>query len=276
MNKKTLFAYIVLIGCIILLVGSYMQWKGNIKSVGGQSPIPISSNPAGENDESKGKDDKVDESVNPEQDIERLLALTANADELVKEVFKSRLESGEQIDFLITGSTAMDDGNPGYAERLQAALKESYGDSINVAIAKIDGTSEEFIDEQMEEEIDWSKGYDIVLFEPFTLNNNGIVTIEDEHAHINLFRKLLKEQVEDAVVVLQPPYPIYDATYYPTQVEALQAFANSEGIPYVNHWDAWPDADSVELLDYLEDKKVPNSDGAEVWANALIDYFIKE
>ena len=273
MNKKTLFAYIVLIGCIILLVGSYMQWKGKITSVGGQSPIPISSTPAGEDDESKEKDV---ESVNSEQDIERLLALTANADEQVQEVFKSRLESGEQVDFLITGSTAIDNGNPGYAERLQTALEESYGDLINVAIATIDGTSEDFISEQMEEEIDLSKGYDIVLFEPFTLNNNGIVTIEDEHAHINQFRELLNEQVEDAVVVLQPSYPIYAATYYPTQVEALQAFASSEGIPFVNHWDSWPDFDSEELLNYLEDKKVPNSDGAEVWANALIDYFIKK
>lgn len=75
------------------------------------------------------------------------------------------------------------------------------------------------------------------------------------------------EQVEDAVIVFHPPYPIYAANYYPTQVNALKSFAESKGIPYVNHWQNWQDPNSEEILDFLEDKSVPNSDEAEVWAN---------
>ena len=32
MNKKTWLAYIVLIACIVLLVGSYIQWKDKLAS----------------------------------------------------------------------------------------------------------------------------------------------------------------------------------------------------------------------------------------------------
>lgn len=37
-----------------------------------------------------------------------------------------------------------------------------------------------------------------------------------------------------------PPNPIYAATYYSTQVTALNSFAEVEGIPYVKYWNKWP------------------------------------
>ena len=41
----------------------------------------------------------------------------------------------------------MTDGDPGYADRLNTALKVAYGDFIQVTIAPMSGTSEEFINE---------------------------------------------------------------------------------------------------------------------------------
>lgn len=265
MNKKTLFAIIVLIGCVLLLIGSYMQWKGNISSVGGNSTKQISS-------PEKNDDKKSDDVVKPKHDVKRLLSLTSNADEQVQEVFSNRLESGENVNFLITGSTLLDSGKPGYGERLNNALKEAYGDSVTVKIEGFDGTSEEFLDEK----INLSPGYDVVLLEPFTLKNNGIVTIDEEHQHIKSFQKLLTDKTEDAIVVLHPPNPIYAATYYPQQVSALKSFAESEGIPYLDHWKQWPDPETDEISSYLDEDGAPNNDGAEIWASALIEYFIAE
>ena len=123
-------------------------------------------------------------------------------------------------------------------------------------------------------ELDLTNAYDVVLFEPFTLNNNGLVTIEDEHVHINAFREQLATHVEDAVVVLHPPQPVHRATYYPTQVSSLASFAATENIPYIDHWADWPDTESDELPQFLTEEGAPNSEGAEIWANALISYFI--
>jgi len=265
MNKKALFAFVVLIGCALLLIGSYMQWNNKISSVGGNSTKPIGSTPASTEDNKESE-----ETEEPELDVKRLLSLTANADEQVQDVFSKRLESDEKVNILITGSNTIDSGKPGYGERLNNALKESYGDAVTVNIEGFNATSEEFL----EDGIDLSLGYDIILFEPFTLKNNGIVTIEDEHEHIKTFQERLTKETEDAVVILQPPNPIHAATYYPTQVNALKSFAESAGIPYIDHWKQWPDPESDEITDYLDDNGSPNKDGAEIWANALIEYFI--
>ena len=240
-----------------------MQWKGNISSVEGNSTKQVSS-------PEKNDDKKSVDVVKPEQDVKRLLALTSNADEQVQDVFSNRLESEEKVQFLITGSTILDSGKPGYAERLNNALKEAYGDAINVKIESFDGTSEEFLDEK----IDLSPGYDIVLLEPFTLKNNGIVTIEEEHQHIKTFQERLTDETEDAIVVLHPPNPIFAATYYPQQVSALKSFAESEGIPHIDHWKQWPNPETDEISSYLDEDGAPNNDGAEIWASALIEYFI--
>jgi hypothetical protein len=271
MNKKTLLAYVVLIGCILLLVGSYMQWKGKISSVGGNSERIISTPtpPVAKNDE------KTDETSEPDYDVERLLALTANADNKVQEVVKSRLESEEKIDFLIIGSEVMKHGEPGYAEQLKSALENAYGDPMNVSIVSIDESSDLFI-ENLNEEIDFNKGYDIILFEPFTLNNNGVIIAEDQHEHIEIFKNRLQSEVEDAVLVLHPPQPLHRAIHYPNEVKSIKSFAKDNKIPHIDHWTEWPDINSDELPDFLDEDKMPNRAGAEVWADALINYFIAE
>lgn len=268
MTKKTVFAYIVIIGCVLLLIGSYMKYQDKLSS------FESSSNPAATPNvqPSKNKDDSVkfDEL---EMKVDELKSLTANADQSIQNVFLNRLESEEKLDFLIAGSTSLEKGEPGYAERLKTALENSYGDFLNVTVEAFDGSSNSFI-KKMEDEIDFNKGFDIVLFEPFTLNNNGVVTIEDEREHIKEFQERLIEESDDTVIVLHPPNPIHAATYYPTQVKALKSFAKSEGIPYINHWENWPDPDTEEINKYLDDDGAPNSEGAELWANTLIDYFI--
>ncbi|MCZ2258643.1 SGNH/GDSL hydrolase family protein [Sporosarcina sp. G11-34] len=265
MNKKTVFAYIVLIGCIALLIGSYMQWKEKTSSFQGGASEQITTETA--------PTDKIEQPLKPELEVERLLTLTNHVDESVQDVFIKRLEANEKVNFLIAGSTSMEDGAPGYAEQLSSALEEAYGDFIEVTIEAFDKTSDLFI-QNLSTEIDFDKGFDVVLFEPFTLNNNGEVSIDDEHQHIKIFQERLKEETEDAVVVLHPPNPIHAASYYPTQVSALNSFAESAGIPYIDHWKQWPDPDTDEINDYLDDNGSPNKEGAEVWANVLIEYFV--
>jgi len=273
MKIKTVLAYIVVIVCIILLAGSYFQWKGKIDAVKGNTtetavkrPIKVAPSTNTDNEEQP----EVETSMNTKD----LLNLTANQEDTVQTTFNKRLEAEEKIDFLIVGSESMNDGSPGYADLLKAELEEAYGRSIEVSILPFDGTSAAFIDQLDTDFIQFSTGYDVVLYEPFTLNNNGNVTIEDEHLHIKNFRSRLQAAVKDAVVIIQPPHPIPNAVYYPSQVQALQEFAKFENIPYINHWAAWPDKDSDELAALLDEDSMPNTKGAEVWANELITYFI--
>lgn len=258
MNKQIIFISIIF-GCIILLIGSYMQWNNKISSSSIQSPKITSSTEITANTTENGE--------------HNLLTLAENASPQVQAVIKARLNAGEKIDFLMIGSSAMTEGEPGYADRLKTALEEAYRDAVNITMTSLDTTSDAFI-QNLSDEVALDAGYDIVLFEPFSINNNGVLTAEDQQQYINQFKNLLKEYVEDAELVLHPSQPLHNATFYPVEVVAIQDFANNNDIPYIDHWANWPASDSQELPNFLNENGGPNQAGAEVWANTLIHYFI--
>ena len=129
---RKVLAFILVLICLIILIVSYMQWKEKINSVKG-----MESSLNEEADSSSVDEGEVVE-TKPDVDVERLLLLTSNQDEVVQDVFRDRLEADEVVDFLIVGSAAMNYGDPGYAERLQLSLEESYGDSVNVSTIVFD------------------------------------------------------------------------------------------------------------------------------------------
>ena len=76
---------------------------------------------------------------------------------------------------------------------------------------------------------------------------------------------------------LQPANPLFQAKYYPLQVEALKNYADRNNITYLNHWDAWPDTQSEEIKKFLiGEPSTPNETGHKLWADFLVDYFISE
>lgn len=252
-------AVLAVIICVIVLVFSYLTWQDKLENV----LAPVESVSA-ENDvqkEDKTEEVKSDKKVNID-------GLISNMDKPLQNLFVERNENGESLRMLIAGSAALESGDPGYAERLKASLEEAYADFIEVDILSIEGTSESLLD------VDLSSGYDLVLLEPMTLMNNGIVAIEQEREHINEFEAKLTDQVEDAVLVLHPSQPIFGAGYYLAQISALAEFAQLYDYAYINHWTSWPDTDNEVLKDHLTEDGLPNSKGAELWAEELEAYFI--
>lgn len=258
MNKKIVFISVIL-GCMILLIGSYMQWNKKISSSVVQSPKVTST---------------TGEAKEAVQDNEQdLLALAANASPQVLSVIEARLNAEEKVDFLMVGSSSMTEGESGYADRLKMSLEEAYGDAMNITITSFDTTSDAFI-ENLSANVALDEGYDLILFEPFNIKNNGVLSLEDQQIYISSFQNQLKEYVEDAVLILHPSQPLHRAVNYPVEVGAIQEFANNNDIPYIDHWANWPASDSDELPNFLNENAGPNDAGAEVWANTLINYFI--
>ena len=99
--------------------------------------------------------------------------------------------------------------------------------------------------------------------------------IDDSLENASAVIASVKESLPQTQVILQPPHPLYNANFYPKQVQELQQFAEANGIPYLNHWEAWPDQDSEEIKEYIsEDASGPSAKGHQLWADYLIDYFI--
>ncbi|WP_258523593.1 SGNH/GDSL hydrolase family protein [Priestia megaterium] len=115
---------------------------------------------------------------------------------------------------------------------------------------------------------------DVLLFEPFLLNDNGVVGIDNTLENINVIISHLKDQNSDLVTILQPSAPVYKAENYPNDVKALEKFSKENGYEYLNHWTIWPDYRSKDILTFLATTPgQPNDDGEKRWAKYLKTYF---
>ncbi|MBU9675105.1 SGNH/GDSL hydrolase family protein [Planococcus sp. CP5-4] len=261
MKLYKLGGLVAVLACLGILVFSYLSWQDKLQGAG--TPEQTASTET-ENTDSETQTTQTestsDDSVNTE--------LLANMDERVQELFLQKTSEDETLQLLIAGSEALESGNPGYAQRLKTSLEESYGDSIEVTIEAVSGTSDSL------KYVDLTAGYDLALLEPLTLMNNDRVSIEDERQDVQDFSARLEQANPEALVILHAPQPIYGAGYYLAQVQALEEFASLYDYPYIEHWDAWPDTDDIALKEHLTEDAVPNDKGAETWATELTTYFI--
>ncbi|QIZ66054.1 SGNH/GDSL hydrolase family protein [Geobacillus subterraneus] len=190
---------------------------------------------------------------------------------------KRAVEENRPIRLVIAGSESTPEKG-GWPDLLKQALDEAYGEgTFQITVHEYEGLTTADADRQRIA-ADWASDKpDLVLLEPFLLNDNGVIVIDDTLDHIESMIGQLKSAAPDAVVMLQPPNPIYNATYYPEQVEELEAFAKENGYPYINHWPAWPDNQSEELNKYIDpESDLPTEEGAKRWADALAEYFIAQ
>ncbi|WP_064093153.1 SGNH/GDSL hydrolase family protein [Rossellomorea aquimaris] len=258
---KSFLLTILAIFCLAFLILGNMYWqeKTAVSSYKASPTEPSEEPSSSEEDRSEEKDSDVD--------------LFAKWPEKAQADFKAARESGETYKLAIVGSPALGKGENGWSEQLKASLEENYGKTLDVKIFQNDTISINFIvDEGSDEVIAYAP--DMVLYEPFSLNDNSRgVLVGDNHDSIDVFLSDLREVNEDVVLLLQPTHPLYRANYYPGQVEELKVFAEESKITYLDHWEAWPEDES--LLDLLlESKAAPSEEGHRVWAEYLKNYFI--
>jgi hypothetical protein len=115
----------------------------------------------------------------------------------------------------------------------------------------------------------------LIIFEPFLLNDNGKVVIQDSLTNITKIMKDVKAKNPTTTFVLQPSYPLYGAKFYPLQMDGLKEYAKQNKIAYLDHWTSWPGTNNTELKNYLlPDMSAPNKKGNNVWEQFILDYLI--
>lgn len=270
--KKGPATVLVLVACVLVLAVSYLSWNAKVEEAAAEpANRPIKQ----EQPAKKTGDQAADpENEKPAEKVaapsgEELSSLTANLPESTVEMLMSRLDAGEPVQLLAVGSSSFE----APANQLADALDDAYGDWIETDVQTFGGTSDTFLSKEVGE-IDWGKGYDLVIYEPFTLYNNGLVTIEDEQEDALELRGRVVEEVKDATFFITPPQPIHQPNYYMTQINALREFVEAKDIPFIDHWNQWPGVDSEEILDYVDDEYEPTDKGVEAWAKSLKEYFI--
>ncbi|CAG9621392.1 SGNH/GDSL hydrolase family protein [Sutcliffiella rhizosphaerae] len=196
----------------------------------------------------------------------------------VSTFLNEKMSDGESVELLVIGSEVIEMGERPWTTIFKQELEREYGRFFNITIKAIPGevtTSDVIERDLLLENVDISP--DIVIFEPFLLDSNGYILIEHSLENITLMIEKIKNMNPDLFLFLQPGQPIYNAIYYPDDVNTLRTYSEEHGHPYIDHWSNWPDYHSVEFKEYyIHESFNPNEKGHEVWAEYLLNLFMSK
>lgn len=256
--RNVLFTGLLLASCVLFVIIGQIYWQNKVdQSV--QSAIA----------EEKGSGQAAGEDGD-------VMKYAANLPPDVQKKVKDAIHQRKPVRLVIVGSKAISSAEKSWPALFKDELEATYGKRVFDVIVKEYGdmTTKEALEANLDKEIIDAKP-DVLLWEPFILNNNGVVAIDETLDDIETMIENITSALPDVVIMLQPPHPIYNAKYYPMQVEAFRAFANEKGYVYLDHWKAWPDYKSEKLNDVVdENTDLPNEQGQRLWADFFIDYFI--
>ncbi|MBE4907168.1 SGNH/GDSL hydrolase family protein [Bacillus luteolus] len=212
--------------------------------------------------------------VSPEEIVD-YSALTKNLPEEIVSKINASVGSNMPVNLVILGSKSRSSDSYGWPTLLKQKIEETYRGTFNITIEEIsDKTSMEVVNDDLHQPVVDSKP-DILLFEPFILTDNGIVRMEDLLENLTFMLEAFKSENPNMLILLQPAHPLYNAKFYPREVNEFKNYAEENEITYLDHWTAWPEQTSRDLLGYLtEDSAEPNEEGHRLWAEFLVDYFV--
>ncbi|MGD6816666.1 SGNH/GDSL hydrolase family protein [Metabacillus sp. 113a] len=204
--------------------------------------------------------------------------LTKNLPPAAAKAIVQAEKTGKPAKLVLFGSDTAYGEKDSWANQFTEQIKAEYPSGL-LEIETIfikDKTSKEVIGEKLYSKAAEAKP-DLLLFEPFILEDNGEVGIRNTFDNLSVMIEGIRSQSKDAVIMLQPSYPLQNAIYYPKEVEQLQEFADKAGYAFLNHWENWPAGDSEEMAAYLqEDGNGPSSKGHSAWAEYLAKVFISK
>lgn len=251
--------------CVMLAITSIVMgnihWKGKISEA--SISEPATKNPQVET--SKASPHRED-----------LIKYIGNWPKESQELYKQRLSEGKPFKLLLVGSNSLGNETYNLPDDLADQLDTTYGDTVQVDGLIYDLMSSQFVLQNKQEDLIEAKA-DLILLEPFTIKDNGNVPIDESLANITSIIKDVTSDRKETQFMLQPPNPLYKATYYPNQVKELEKYAKVNKIPYLNHWSNWPDLSSENMKDVLnEDRELPNENGYKIWSLYLEEFFVKQ
>lgn len=269
---KKLFILVVAILALASIVAGKVHWDNKIEAT--TKNVVKTENTNIKSEEASNLEESEEKSNEQSMVKEEVLEYTKNLpDEIVAKI-ENAIATGEPVHLAIMGSVSTAAGPNGWPTLLKQELLNTYGEAIfKVSIKEIaDTKSTEIVANRLYQDVIDSKP-DILLFEPFILEDNGYVELQDRFANFTTIINDFKEQLPDITILVQPANPLHNATFYPKEIAEFKTFVENSGYIYLNHWEAWPDPNSPEMANYLL-SGLPNDLGHQVWAEYLIDYFI--
>ncbi|GAF65010.1 hypothetical protein BTS2_1907 [Bacillus sp. TS-2] len=261
--KNALYILSIL-GCLAILVVSHLSYQSKLNNIAADAKNTVISSEGSNQEDQPSDNSSSSDSTNNDHtnevntELSGLLGeMSINEEELSIAYFGSRsLENAGFED--VSWPRKLDD--------LLAQVTDLTSTIVNVdSLSSVEVLQSEYLEEVI------AKNPDLILFEPFILNDNGVVLIANSLNYIEDMMDSFSSELEETTVVVMPPNPIYSPNLYYTQIQELKRFAEEQNYLYANHWQAWPDIQSEEIKDYLQDGR-PNEAGHQIWAEFMYDF----
>lgn len=257
---KNILTYFVIILCVIAIIGGKLHWNNKLDTPAGAT----TGQPADKNTE--------------KEKSQNVATLTQHLPESLAKKIEKAQEENRSLTLIAIGSHATAEGKGTWTDILQTRLNEAYGRGlIQVVVESFEDDLSVTVVQQEKYTDALESNPDIVILEPFILNDNGKVAIDNTLESVGIIIDAIHKAAPDATIMLQPPNPIHNAVHYPGQVLALKEYAEEQNIIYLDHWTSWPDYESDDILDYIDEaNELPSDKGHQVWGNYIANYFTGE
>jgi hypothetical protein len=267
MKKLILLFLMIILSGLTILYGK-LEYEKRLNNMNIQAQAEIE------------KYDEIQAEQKRQEDFERQKRLDELTHNLPKELQKKITEAfhtKEIIKVVAMGSRALvgEENAVPWPDLVEQQVNVHYGQNVLDVITLsygLDNTFDIFRNNKHLELVELKP--DILLLEPFILNNTGYAKVQDTLYHIGELIKVAKQENEDIVIFIQPPNPIIDTPAYQDQVEQVKKYCLENEIYYFDHWKAWPKSSEKELQNYLiENDNIPNQEGHQLWADYIVNYF---
>ncbi|MDC2866191.1 SGNH/GDSL hydrolase family protein [Bacillus sp. BP-3] len=272
MNKKALLVLFVFVLFVASVVSGKLYWNKKVANATQQAGE--TKQEAKVEEVSTQKQSAKTEEKKPETKVSFNEAYAKNLPDAVKEKLKKAAADKKAVNLVIVGDQAS--AANAWPAKVTANLKQAYGESLwNVTVKEFkDESTDDLIAHKRDKEIADTKP-DVILFEPPFVTDNSKMGNGSSVANTQKFVQSLQAGAKDAVIMIQPPNPVYNAKNYPKAIAALKQFAEQNGYIYINHWEVWPDPTTKGILPYLQDEfGFPSAKGHELWAQYVTNYFV--
>lgn len=254
MNK--VLVLVTLIVCGVAIIFGNLHWNEKISA------------------QSEANEEQVElvEDVEKKQESADVIPYASNLPEGIQEEIRKALDSKEPVKIVIFGTSEIEGT---WIDLFKKELIMAYGEGVFdiTAISTGSDSTRDIVNKESYVGIN-ELNPDILLFEAPMLKDNGNVGITNTLTNLEEIFKSWQAANEDLVLMIQPSQPLYNATFYPSEVRQLQDYTEKKHIIFLNHWENWPDLDNVEMKNYLTNDSEVNDSGFAVWADFLVEYFV--
>ncbi|MBM7702261.1 SGNH/GDSL hydrolase family protein [Metabacillus iocasae] len=241
--------------CLTVFVVGHQHWKEKIEVHAAQSKTSV----------------VMKQPVTAEEEAVDVMRYTKNLPPFFVKKIEQAIQANKPLSFVIAGPHATTEEGS-WAVMVKQFIEETYGKEVfTVHIHSLTGeTSANILAKSALSTLEQYEP-DVVLYEPPTLLDNGLIGIHNTVKNTNEMMQQLKQLPSAPALLVQPSQPLAQASVYPNEVTLVKEVIDQHGVYYVDHWKTWPEGEALSA--YVSVEGVLSEKGHAQWASFYKAFF---